>query len=77
MSQFTHATFLSILQEQFPDRDWSELSEEASLEDVGIDSLDKATLVMKVEEVAGVTISDELYDELNTPRNIVELVVSQ
>ncbi len=77
MSQFSHATLLSILQEQFPDRDWSEFPEEASLEDAGIDSLDKATLVMKVEEVAGVTISDERYDELNTPKSIVELVLSQ
>ncbi len=53
----------------------SEIDCEASFEDLGLDSLDIAELVMQIEDELGVTI--ELSAELNTINKLVDYIEAQ
>lgn len=57
--------------------DGLEMSEDklsTTLADLGVDSLDTMVVIMEVAEAAGVTISDDEAEELNTPENIVDFI---
>ncbi len=50
----------------------AELTElNGSLEDQGVDSLDKATLIFELEKKFGISIDDSEYDSLRTPADII------
>lgn len=77
MTQLTLAAFKDILTQNFPAQDWSGVDDAASLSELGLDSLDKATLFMKVEELAGVVIPDDKYEDMDTAGEIIAFVQSQ
>ena len=60
----------AILSKTVPTVDWSAVGEEEDLEGAGLDSLDKASVVMEVEREASVTISDDRYGDLRTIRDL-------
>ena len=45
-----------------------------TLVDLGVDSLDVMIVIMDVAEAAGVEISDDQVDELETPQKIVDFL---
>jgi len=47
-----------------------------TLVDLGVDSLDVMIVIMDVAEAAGVEISDDQVDELETPQKIVDFIKS-
>lgn len=56
-------------------KDAAEIEADASFEDLGLDSLDIAELVMQIEDELGVTI--ELSAELNTIDKLVDYIEKQ
>lgn len=60
----------AILSKTVPTVDWSAVGEEDDLEGAGLDSLDKASVVMEIEREASVTIPDERYEDLRTIRDL-------
>lgn len=47
-----------------------------TLVDLGVDSLDVMIVIMDVAEAAGVEISDDQIDELETPQKIVDFITA-
>ena len=64
----------AILGEVASSIDWSGLSPDDSLSDHGLDSLDKASFVMKLEAETGVGIPDEDYEALDTAAGFIGYV---
>ena len=60
---------------EYQSKDASEISPSATFEELGLDSLDTAELVMTIEDELGVSI--ELNAELNTIEKLVEYIESQ
>lgn len=56
-------------------KDAAEIEADATFEDLGLDSLDIAELVMQIEDEMGVTI--ELNAELNNINKLVEYIENQ
>jgi acyl carrier protein len=57
-----------------------EMSEEKmgeTLENLGVDSLDMMLVVMDAGEAAGITISDDDAETLDTPDKIVDFIISK
>jgi acyl carrier protein len=52
-----------------------EMSEDQMGKTLGVDSLDVMLVIMDVGEAAGVTISDDDAEQLDTPEKIVEFVL--
>ena len=77
MTQLTLAEFKNILTQNFPAQDWNGVDETGSLSELGLDSLDKATLIMKVEEFASVAIPDDKYEDMDTAGEIIAFVQGQ
>lgn len=48
---------------------------DSTLTDLGVDSLDVMLFLMDVDAAAGVTISDEDAEHLDTPAKIVEFIL--
>lgn len=59
----------------YQSKDASEISPSATFEELGLDSLDTAELVMTIEDELGVSI--ELNAELNTIDKLVEYIEAQ
>lgn len=59
----------------YQSKDVSEISPTATFEELGLDSLDTAELVMQIEDELGVSI--ELSAELNTIEKLVEYIEAQ
>jgi len=45
-------------------------------DDINLDSLDRAELIMRLEETAGVKLDDLALEEIYTPRQLIDLVAS-
>ena len=60
---------------EFLGKETLEIESDATFEDLGLDSLDIAELVMEIEEKLGVTI--ELSAELNNIDKLVEYIEEQ
>ncbi len=60
---------------EYLSKEESEIDPEATFEDLGLDSLDIAELVMQIEDELGVTI--ELSAELNTIDKLVDYIEKQ
>jgi acyl carrier protein len=54
----------------------SDIDENVTLESLGMDSLDRVEVVMKIEEELGVELSDEKVDTITTTRELIEYVES-
>jgi len=74
MTKFTLARLRDLLQEVSPAVDWSQLGIEDNLTEAGLDSLDKAALMMRLEDEIKQTISDEVYDRIETAKQIIEYI---
>ncbi|MGM9681516.1 MAG: acyl carrier protein [Eubacteriales bacterium] len=59
----------------YQSKDASEISSSATFEELGLDSLDTAELVMQIEDELGVSI--ELSAELNTIDKLAEYIESK
>lgn len=52
----------------------AEVKEQATLEDLGADSLDLVEIIMKLEEVFGIEINDEDAEKLSNVQEVVDYV---
>ena len=68
---------MSMLEKNVEGLEMSEDQMEKTLVDLGVDSLDVMLVIMDVGEAAGVTISDDDAEQLNTPAKIVEFITKQ
>lgn len=57
-------------------KDKKDIQDNATLESLGMDSLDRVEVVMKIEEEFGVELSDEKVDTLSTPGALIAYVES-
>lgn len=71
MSELRLTRLRDLLKEVSPAQDWSRLEMQDSLSAAGLDSLDKATFVMRLEDETGQSIPDEVYEDLDTPAQIL------
>lgn len=60
---------------EYLSKDEAEIDAEATFEDLGLDSLDIAELVMQIEDELGVSV--ELSAELNTVNKLVDYIEAQ
>ncbi|MGI9406479.1 MAG: acyl carrier protein [Hyphomicrobiaceae bacterium] len=72
MNALAQQEVVALLNEAAPQIDWSEVAVDVSLTEAGLDSLDKATLFLKVEEKSGISIPDEIYDDMDTVQAIID-----
>ena len=56
--------------------DKSKVTEKASLQDLGADSLDLVEIIMKLEEQFGVEIDDEKAEQFKSVTNVVNYIHS-
>lgn len=70
-----YAKVLDIVDRQFPDRK-DVLNEETDLvKDLGADSLDAVEVVMEIEDIFDMQVSDQEAQEIKTVRHIVDLIM--
>lgn len=77
MTAFDHSALLELLKDVAPKGKWADVGAEDSLEDAGLDSLDKATLFMKIEDKTGLQIPDSDYEVLDTSKSIIDYVATK
>lgn len=65
---------MSMLEKNVEGLKMSEDKMDKTLVDLGVDSLDVMLVIMDVGEAAGVAISDDEAEELDTPEKIVEFI---
>lgn len=66
---------MSMLEKNVEDLEMSEDKMGTKLVDLGVDSLDVMMVIIDVAEAAGVTISDDEAEGLDTPEKIVEFIL--
>ena len=66
---------MSMLEKNVENLNMSEGKMDKTLVDLGVDSLDVMLVIMDVSEAAGVAISDDEAEALDTPEKIVEFIV--
>jgi len=65
---------MSMLEKNVEGLEMSEEKMDETLENLGVDSLDVMLVVMDVGEAAGITITDDQAEELDTPEKIVDFI---
>lgn len=65
---------MSMLEKNVEGLEMSEDKMGKTLVDLGVDSLDVMLVIMDVGEAAGVAISDDEAESLDTPEKIVEFI---
>lgn len=65
---------MSMLEKNVEGLEMSEDKMGKTLVDLGVDSLDVMLVIMDVGEAAGVAISDDEAENLDTPEKIVEFI---
>jgi acyl carrier protein len=68
---------MAMLEKNVEGLEMSEDKMGETLENLGVDSLDMMLVVMDAGEAAGVTISDDDAETLDTPDKIVDFIISQ
>lgn len=76
MPAITPDQIRALLQETAPATQWANIATDSSLDDAGLDSLDKVTFIMKVEEATGLSIPDDSYDEMDTIDSVIAYVAA-
>lgn len=66
---------MSMLEKNVENLEMSEDKMGKTLVDLGVDSLDVMLVIMDVGEAAGVSISDDEAEGLDTPEKIVEFIL--
>lgn len=66
---------MSMLEKNVEGLEMSEDKMDKTLVDLGVDSLDVMLVIMDVGEAAGVAISDDEAEGLDTPEKIVEFIL--
>lgn len=66
MAEVTTSRIREILADAVDSFDGADLADSDSLGDAGMDSLDRASLFLAIEEELGLKISDDLFEELDT-----------
>ncbi|WP_379865423.1 phosphopantetheine-binding protein [Marinobacter sp. M5B] len=66
---------MSMLEKNVQDLEMSEDKMGETLVGLGVDSLDVMLVIMDVGEAAGVSISDDEAEGLDTPEKIVEFIL--
>lgn len=66
---------ISMLEKNVEGLEMSEDKMGKTLVDLGVDSLDVMLVIMDVGEAAGVAISDDEAEALDTPEKIVEFII--
>ena len=74
MTKLSHDQILKLLSDVVPNVAWEGISMDTSLEESGLDSLDKATFFMNLESESGVSIPDEVYEGMDTIEGIFAFV---
>ncbi len=67
---------IAVLAEQL-NKPVSAINTKSTFEDLGLDSLDRVELVMKLEEQYGVEMSDEDAEKLHTVDQVIEYLVNK
>ena len=68
---------MSMLEKNVDGLEMSDDKMDKTLVDLGVDSLDVMLVIMDVGEAAGITISDDQAEILDTPEKIVEFIAKQ
>lgn len=68
---------MAMLEKNVEGLEMSEDKMGETLENLGVDSLDMMLVVMDAGEAAGVTISDDDAETLDTPDKIVDFIISK
>ena len=68
---------MSMLEKNVDGLEMSDDKMDKTLVDIGVDSLDVMLVIMDVGEAAGITISDDQAEILDTPEKIVEFIAKQ
>ena len=74
MAEVTTSRIREILADAVDSFDGSEVADGDSLGDAGMDSLDRASLFLAIEEELGLKIPDDLFEELDTLEAIAQHV---
>ena len=69
----TEAQVKDILKRIVPTIDWADLDADADLAKAGLDSLDKASVIMEIETEAGIRVDDSRYDEILTISDLIQV----
>ena len=64
----------SVLTENVDGLEMSEEKMNTTLTDLGVDSLDTMLVIMDVAEAAGINISDDEAEDLNTQEGIIKFI---
>jgi len=67
---------MSMLEKNVEGLEMSEDKMDETLVNIGVDSLDVMLVIMDVGEAAGVAISDDEAETLDTPKKIVDFISS-
>ena len=65
---------VSVIEKNVLGLEMSDEKMDQTLVDLGVDSLDVMIVIMDVAEAAGVEISDDQVDQLETPQKIVDFI---
>lgn len=80
MAEFTRQDtahkVIVLLSEKLSMNDAASINEQATLEQLGADSLDIVEIIMRLEEQFGVQIADTQAEQLSTVKDVIELVHS-
>jgi len=68
---------MSMLEKNVDGLEMSDDKMDKTLVDLGVDSLDVMLVIMDVGEAAGITISDDQAEILETPEKIVEFIAKK
>jgi acyl carrier protein len=68
---------MSMLEKNVDGLEMSDDKMDKTLVDIGVDSLDVMLVIMDVGEAAGITISDDQAEILDTPEKIVEFITKE
>ena len=64
-------TIREILAKIVPTIDWKTIDAEDSLDEAGLDSLDKASVFLELETLSETRIPDDAYGDIDTIKGIV------
>ena len=70
--EISFESILTILQRSAEDVQFDQIKMDTSLKKSGLDSMDKASLMLDIEETFDIAISDLDFDKLDTIGSIIE-----
>jgi acyl carrier protein len=76
MESLTPQEIAQIVKESIPNYAHAnaDITEEATLKDLGLDSLDKIEISMELEDRLGITLDDDEIADVETVKDLIEVV---